>query len=522
MSSPSDIPKSRRTSFLDIGGANSLSNFASSYKRAQSYIATSLTNDRSFNDNLSPCTSTPDTESVIQFDGSPSETPALPQRGYDHIDSFAFPEGETERTPLNRSYSRGSRRLSTEAGLLLLGSSTAPQTIFNSINTLMGIAMLSLSFGLKLSGWVVGVTLLILCAWITSRTANILGRILRSHLHIYTYGDIAYLFGGSKFQAFATFTFTLDLLGASISLVLLFSDSFAILFPSVNPSVFKFILVVVTLCMSFLPLSVISSVSLVGILCTVGIMSLIAICGLVSKESPGSLLQPAATSLWPSSWKNVFFSLGIFMCPWGGHPVFPELYRDMRHPAKFSRCCNITFSTTLALDLSIATIGYFMFGQDCHDLLTKNVMKSTGYPLWVKSVFSLLLGILPVSKLALMVRPIISVYENHFNMNKETVVTYKNGKRLHNMTFQKFASRVALLAFLFISSLIFTSFGKVIAFFGSAICFTICVTLPLLFNLKLNADELTTTLRVMSYLGVAVGITGAILGTYGTLVSTAA
>lgn len=510
MLSPAEIPKPRRASFLDIGGANSLSKFASSYQRAQLYIGLAL--ERT---DISPCTSPGAGGVDTVLAEAPENDPE--HRGFDHLDTFAFPE-PTEHTPLVRSRSKAS---SVEA-VLLAGTSTAPQTVFNSVNTLMGIAMLSLSFGFRLSGWLVGTLILVACAWVTAYTARILGNILRRHRHLSTYGDIACLYGGPRFQAFATLTFTLDLLGALMSLVLLFADSFHILFPAVSPVVFKLSIVAVTLFMSFLPLSIISLVSLVGILCTVSIVVLIAVCGVLSPQSPGSLLHPSPTLLYPSSWENVFFSLGIFMCPWGGHPVFPELYRDMRHPKKYSRCCNVTFITTFILDFTIAAIGYLMFGATCQDTLTKNMMTNSAYPGWVKLAFSLFLGLLPVSKLALMVRPMISVYENYFDMNKEPTITYKNGRRMQHVTWTKLLSRCALLLTLFTLSMVFTSFGKVIAFFGSAICFTICVTFPLMFHLKFDADDMSTTLRYLVYVGIAVSILGAALGTYGTIVSTAA
>lgn len=503
---------------MDIGGRNSLNNFASSYARAQSFVGSNL-GENALVDEISPCTLRAQEDSMVRSHSASgnittSEGSTLDGssgRHGNHLNDFHFTHEET--TPL---LGHRKHRTSSFASELVIfeNDSTAPQTIFNAVNTLMGIAMLSLAFGFRLSGWVLGTVLLSVSAWTTTYTAKVLGTILKKNQGLNTYGDIAFLFGGKKFQALATCIFVVDLMGASVLLVLLFSDSFTILFPEVGAATFKTLLVIITFLLSFLPLAMISLVSLTGILSTVALLLLITACGFLTFESPGSLLSPTSTYLWPKSFTNVLLSLGVFMAPWGGHPVFPELYRDMRHPNKFGRCCNITFITTFLFDLFIGCVGFLMFGKDCEDSLTKNIMVNKNYPSWVNPLFCTFLGILPVSKLALVIRPIISVYESHFGMNQLLIITYENGKRVNKMTLPKFAARLGLAGLLLAISLSFTSFGKVIAFLGSAICFTICVTFPLMFHLKLNSDDLTPFLRALTIFGIVCGFSGAIIGTY--------
>ena len=40
---------------------------------------------------------------------------------------------------------------------VLAGQSTAPQTIFNSVNVLIGVGLLALPVGLMKAGWVYGI-----------------------------------------------------------------------------------------------------------------------------------------------------------------------------------------------------------------------------------------------------------------------------------------------------------------------------------------------------------------------------
>ncbi|KAM9905653.1 hypothetical protein OXX79_002018 [Metschnikowia pulcherrima] len=537
----------RRASFLDFGGPNSLSNFASSLQRAQMYLETSLPDPGL--DSISPCTSResapdleqgllcPDNSAASAADYGSAKTGNAVKND---LNSFQFPQEDVlaaqaisdsapDSAPRSGSLSRSRsasqtawrRRESSLHTNLGSGRSTAPQTVFNAVNTLMGIAMLSLPFGLRLSGWVLGVSTLLACAWVTAQTAKILGSVLKKHKHVHSYADIAYLYGGNRFLAFATATFVVDLLGASLSLILIFSDSFSTLFPAINSTFFKLAITAITLFFSFLPLSLVSLISVVGIICTVGIFATIVACGLMAPSSPGSLLHPTSTSLWPSSGPDFLLSLGIFMAPWGGHPVFPELYRDMRHPSKYNRSCNVTFSATIVLDLLIAAVGYLMFGSAAEDSVTKNIIAKGDYPDWVRSLICLFLGILPVCKLALVTRPVISVYESQLSISSKTAAPTSTSSNARTASLSQIVARVVFMAFLFALSIAFTSFGKVVAFLGSAICFTICVTLPLLFHLKLNANELTPFSAAVTRLGVAVGVMGAVLGTYGSVVSSA-
>lgn len=519
MSSPAPIQKPRRRSFLDHGGANSINNFASSYTRAQSYAGLSLFEETDLQEDLSPCLSpAPQSDQLESAIGVGSRRSNRTSQGYDHIDTFDFPRGD-ETTPLNHRDS--SVRSSTSGSIFSLpaGNSTGPQTVFNSVNTLMGIAVFSLSFGFRLSGWVLGLIILVACAATTNVTAKVLGAVLNRNPQLLTYGDIAYLYGGSRMQLFATITFTLDLTGAALSLILLFADSFHLLLPDVDARVFKVIIVLITLFMSFMPLTVLSMVSLTGIMSTMSILVLAIISGLIVKKGEeGSLLDPSSTSLWPSSLLEVLLSIGIFMAPWGGHPVFPELYKDMRHPKKYNSCCNITFLSCLNMDFLVAVVGYLMFGNKVKDSLTKSLMGNTSLPSFINPLLCVFLGLLPISKLSLVVRPIISVYEKHFRMNDSSVLTYKDGRRYHPITIKKLVARILFLGLLFILSLVFTSFGKVVAFLGSAICCTICISLPLMFYLKFFAEELSGAQKIFIRVGIVIGFAGAILGTYASFV----
>ncbi|KAK6464044.1 transmembrane amino acid transporter protein-domain-containing protein [Scheffersomyces coipomensis] len=552
--SPKPSGKNRRQSFLDIGGPNSINNFANSYARAQSYIGSTLL-ERSpsllINDEISPNTSPLlegrdegevtidyrlDEESSSVEEYGATSVPSSPgAHGYNHIRSFHFPGNDlpVETSPLFRNRSNSiAASIKSNSISIITGDSTVPQTIFNSINTLMGIAMLTLPYGFKVSGLVLGSLLLLTSAIITNFTAKILGKILHRNPSLNTYGDIAHLFGGPIIAIIVTAIFLVDLTGASLSLILLFSDSFNILLPQISKPVLKTFIVSLLFFLSAFPLSILSIFSLLGVICTLTVILIVIICGFSIDTNPGSLFQPEMFNLWPMDYNYLFLSLGIFMAPWGGHPVFPELYRDMRHPKKFNKSSDVSFSITFILDYGIGIIGLLMYGLKCEDSIIKNLMHNEDYPVWVNPTLCLLMGLLPISKLPLIAKPIITVYENFLGLNDDLLLQKEfNGSspvsnshiNRHNSSiilFRKISrimSRAVFCVLLLIVSLLFNSFGKLVSFLGSAICFTICFTLPFMFYLKVFYHEISIIKKLLVSIGIIIGILGSVLGTYAAI-----
>jgi solute carrier family 32 (vesicular inhibitory amino acid transporter) len=57
--------------------------------------------------------------------------------------------------------------------------------------------------------------------------------------------------------------------------------------------------------------------------CLVGLIVILD--GLLKRTTPGSLIEPAATYLFPSNWLTLPLSFGLLMSPWGGHSIFPNV-----------------------------------------------------------------------------------------------------------------------------------------------------------------------------------------------------
>lgn len=481
---------------LNAGGRNSITNFASSYSRSANFL------NADFDYQQRP--------SKLSY-GSANEESALideeipfSYNGVSDVNNRASFPGEAVLDEDIRSV--------RDEVLSKSGSSTAPQTIFNGINTLIGIGILSLPLGLCYAGWIPGSITLLVCAASSQLTAKILAKCLQKSPEMKTYGDIAQYSYGRIFHLIVVMTFTVDLLFAGISMVILFADSFNVL-TGIDKIVFKIIICTVYFFLSFVKLSVLSHLSLIGIICTTMIVCVVLLCGFIKQTAPGSLIDISETSLWPMSFRHLLLSLGIFMSPFGGHAIFPELYRDMKTPSKYNRACNIIFSFTWLVDFIMASLGYLMFGNSVTDQVTKSIMLTKDYPRWVSIVICALMGLLPVSKGPLITRPIITMAD------QITLPKVTQGKSGNKEFAIKFLNRLVIISISFITSLIFTDFGKIMSFLGSAICFTICIVYPLSFYLKLYYHEISTPIKVCLYIGITTALTFAVMGTVAVISS---
>ena len=400
---------------------------------------------------------------------------------------------------------------------LLAGQSTGPQTIFNSINILIGIGMFALPLGLKYAGWIPGITMLLIFAVSTYCTAELLSRCMDTDPTIMSYADLSYVAFGNKGRALISCLFTLDLTACAISLVVLFADSLNALFPAISVTQYKLICFFVVTPPVFIPLSILSNISLLGILSTIGTLVVITVCGFIKRDAPGSLLDPMPTQLWPTNFKNFCLSIGLLSACWGGHAVFPNLKTDMRHPEKFNSCLVQTYKITCTTDIGTAIIGYLMFGAGVQNEITKNVLLSDGYPNIVYGLISALMTVIPVAKTPLNARPIISVLDSIFHVeNAEAEYT---GAKLRFAKMIKVLNCIAVNVMFVVMAILFPQFDKLIALLGAGLVFSICFILPCLFYIKICKDTIKPWEKVACYITIVIssilatmGIAAAIFG----------
>lgn len=240
---------------------------------------------------------------------------------------------------------------------VLAGQSTVPQTVFNSVNVLIGVGLLALPVGIMKAGWVFGVPILVACGIITFWTATLLSKAMETDATIMTYADLGYAAYGSMAKLVISLLFSIDLVGAGVSLIILFSDSFVGVLSN-DPTTTKIITFFILTPFTFIPLPILSVFSLLGILSTITITLLVIFCGLIKDTSPGSLIEVMPTNLWPETGKNFLLGVGILMAPFGGHAIFPNLRSDMRHLYKFTKSLRYTYIITLITDCLMGILDF--------------------------------------------------------------------------------------------------------------------------------------------------------------------
>ena len=214
---------------------------------------------------------------------------------------------------------------------IVIGQSTLPQTVFNSVNVLIGVGLLSLPLGLNYSGWLIGMIFLVLAAITTRYTAAVLAKCLDVNTSLIGFADIAYQAFGERARVATAFLFTIELLAACVALAVLFADSLDALIPGWGRTEWKLLCGLILIPLSFVPLRYLSVTSVLGIICCIGSMSmtgfkirrdadhnvviiLIFVDGALKAHSPGSLRDPAPTSLFPQRWSTLPLSFGLLMC----------------------------------------------------------------------------------------------------------------------------------------------------------------------------------------------------------------
>ncbi|KAL1584447.1 hypothetical protein WHR41_06380 [Cladosporium halotolerans] len=377
---------------------------------------------------------------------------------------------------------------------VVVGQSTLPQTIFNSVNVLIGVGLLALPLAMRYSGWIPGLIFFFFAAGATSYTAKVLAKCLDVDNSLITFADLAYVSFGPRARVATSLLFSLELLATCVALVVLFADSLnALTDNSLGLTSWKIVCGFILVPLSFLPLRFLSFTSVLGIVCCFGIVAAVFVDGLIKPDSPGSLISPAPQHLFPENWGTLPLSFGLLMSPWGGHSVFPNIYRDMRHPYKYRRGVNITYAFTFTLDLFMACVGLLMYGDGVKDEVTRNILLTDGYPEWLSLLIVICVAIIPLTKVPLNARPIVSTLELFLGLDARTIGPEPStGLSSLSRGILKFTVRIACtIAFVGLAILV-PDFDRIMSLLGAVACFTICIILPAAFHLKLFGDQLSS------------------------------
>ena len=113
------------------------------------------------------------------------------------------------------------------------------------------------------------------------------------------------------------------------------------------------------------------------------------------------------------------------------------------------------------------------------DEITANILEEMGYPAVTHVLLVALIAIIPLTKVPLTAQPIVTTFEVLFGLRQQAVATEEGrpaGLSSASRGVLKAVVRVVTLLVFLAVAILFPAFDSIMAFMGSALCFTICVT----------------------------------------------
>ncbi|KAK0608666.1 hypothetical protein LWI29_034027 [Acer saccharum] len=385
-------------------------------------------------------------------------------------------------------------------------NSSFAHAVINMIGMLIGLGQLSTPYALANGGWASAFLLIglgIICAY----SAHILGKCLEKYPKSRSYIDIGqHAFGAKGRILTATFIY-MEIFMVLVSYTISLHDNLFTVFSGTrlnlswasNLSTSQILTVVAVLVA--LPslwlrnLSSISFLSFGGIFMSLVIFITVActaVFGGVKANHKIPVLQI----------HNIPAISGLYIFSYAGHIVFPNLYKAMKDPSRFTKVSIVSFASVTALYTSLAFMGAKLYGPGVNSQITLSMPKH----LFVTKIALWATVLTPMTKYALEFAPFAIQLEQHLPAKMSS----------RNKLIIRAAVGSFLLLIILTLALSVPYFEYVLSLTGSLVSICICVIMPCAFYIKICWPQISKPLIILNLILIAFG---SLLGVSGTISS---
>ncbi|KAG4106641.1 hypothetical protein H8356DRAFT_1627013 [Neocallimastix lanati (nom. inval.)] len=383
------------------------------------------------------------------------------------------------------------------------------QASFNTINLLAGIGIMTFPYCFNIGGIIPSIIFIILLGYLSKYTASLIGKCIKIDNSLNSYSMMGLKLFGKATCSLISLFFIFELFCSMMANLLLVKDTLHLLYPKITPLVCLLIAYGCSVSLTWIKkLVTLSWISLIGLLSTASLFIVLIYNGLATPMAPGSLLDIQHINLWPKSFLDFFYVLGMFEMGFAGHSVFPSIYLSLANKKKFNSVLNFSYGWITLLYVLFSVTGVLMYGNETLPQIIQNLHSTfNSKTQFIGTVVSWIIIIVPITKFALLMDPVAFSVTQFIESKCPRINT---DSRSFFVSLRTFIATLVLIA-----TIIIPKFHSILGVMGSAICTVTALIFPILCYIKVNKNANKT----IHYLIIAFCLSISIFGTMGAFYS---